>query len=374
MTQDHRGRVQIRRYNHAVLNMQVLQDLSETNPGASSWILNQEQRQPHAFQHPGEIVQEVKARMTRGGVDPKCWRTVARMDPRAIQILMQNYTPQYISGIINACGDISLNPDAEHIQAALDLLLNCRRKSDNIGPSRRNEPPLAPRARQTLRHVARLALRGDTPARNEPHYWTTVIAQIDYICHRIDTDQEVTASSYRGLARAAHQWHQAAEQERLAQELQSTIDAKDGWYDCWNSLVEDLDMPDPCDPSAPPITAVALTSTPDLAREGMQMHHCVGTYSGACVNGSSRIFSLRQAGLILATTEPNLRSGRWHPAQTRASKNHAASESAGQAARLLAQEYRRRWTAQQADGPRHTTWTTNQNTGATKPAQPARTR
>ena len=375
MAQDQNGKVHIQRYNRAVLNTQVLQGLSQTNPGASSWVVTQERRQPQAFQHPGEIVQEVKTRMTRAGVEPRYWKTVARMNPSTVQFLVKKNVPQYISAIIiNAYGDLSINPDLEHAQAAMTLLACCRRKSDNIGPPKKDEPPLALRARQILRHIARLALRGNPPARNEPHYWITVGAQIDYICHRIDTDQDITATSYQGLARAAHQWHQAAAQERLAQELQRAIDAKEGWYDCWNSLVEGLDIPDPCDPRSPPITAVALTSAPDLAREGMQMHHCVGTYSGTCVNGSSRIFSLRQAGLILATTELNLRSGRWQPTQTRASKNHAPSESADQAARLLAQEYQRRWTAQQADGPRHTTWTTKQNTGATRPAQPARTR
>lgn len=51
-----------------------------------------------------------------------------------------------------------------------------------------------------------------------------------------------------------------------------------------------------------------LTSGRELAEEGEAMHHCVGSYAGACVAGLSAIFTLKSNGIRTITAEIDPRS------------------------------------------------------------------
>lgn len=93
---------------------------------------------------------------------------------------------------------------------------------------------------------------------------------------------------------------------------------------------------------------VPLTSTRDLKEEGEAMKHCVGGYSGKCVEGISRIFSIRNPGTgkRLATLElvrqrgkDKAPTGEWRIAQVRGPCNAAVEEEVKKAANDVLDAY-----------------------------------
>ena len=282
-----------------------------------------------------------------------------------MELLLQRHIPQYATGIIiNACGDVQCSPNKTQVNNALTIFGLSRSKSDHITQPRRNEPPINSRARQRLRHLLRLIVKPGGPENSLIDNWVPTNYLVDYVANLMDNDQDVTAQTYKGLLKAARRWHQAEQQELAAAKVQEQIDRQDGWFPCWNSLLDTITMPDPCDPAMPDITIVPLTSTPDLLAEGKHMRHCVATFTSQCTRGSSRIFSIRQDNTTIATTELVLRSGRWQPAQTRAWKNQEPPDAAHHAAQALAQAYQERW--KEAGKPRHHNWVQHPQTGETK--------
>ena len=353
--QNSAGKVHLNRYNRATAGANAISQLAEDNPGAASWIISQNKAPTGTFNHPGQIVRQVQDRAERAGVEPRYWKTLSRMNPGAMEILMQSHTPQYAAGIvINACGDIQCSPNKLQIDNALMLFGLCRSKSNCITRPVRNEPAINTSARQRLRHVLRLIMKPGGPAESFIRDWLTTNYTADYVVNLIDNDMDITAQTYMGLLKAARRWHQADMQTAAARKVQEQIDRQEGWFASWNSLLDTVAMEDPATPDGPSINAVALTTTPALLKEGSHMKHCVGMYTTQCSRGSSRIFSIRQGKDTLATVELVLRSGRWQPAQTRAWKNHQPPPVAHQAAQALAHAYQARW--KETEAPRHHNW------------------
>ena len=372
IAQDIRRKSYLNRYNRAIIGTEAIQKLNDTNPGVSAWMLTQDRPQAQALQHPGQIIQKVRNQAAKAGVETRYWKTLTRMDQETAAVLLTKYFPQYAVGIIiNACGDVDVQLDAQRAKDATMVLSSCKRKSAVIGPPRRNEEPIAVRARERLRHIIRLIVKERGPDQSIQQDWTTVSHISDYAVSLIDADQNITSQTYNGLLKASQTWHQAERQNRLALQIQEEIDKQEGWFKCWNSLVDTLQIPDP---HIPNVRAVPLTNTLDLLAEGKQMDHCVGAYSNSCTSGQSRIFSIRQDEAILATTELVLRNSRWQPIQTKAKHNHPPSDTAVHAAKTVAQAYQEHWKEQSGQEHRHTTWLQHPVTGETKQHLPAKSR
>lgn len=73
---------------------------------------------------------------------------------------------------------------------------------------------------------------------------------------------------------------------------------------------------------------IPLTTSTALYQEGISQHHCVYAYTGQCVRGESRIFSIRQEDMTVATVELGFDDvGEPFVAQCRGSWNkHVSSE------------------------------------------------
>ncbi len=362
-----KGKVLPKRYNRAVTSSRSMADLSTTNPGAASWLISQDKAPVAPTTHPGELVTQVKNRARRAGVDPKYWKTVSRMDPKSMEVLMDRYLPQYAAAIIiNACGDLHVSPTPLQAGNAITILCLCKSKSRLITPPCRNEDPMTTRTRVRLRHLIRLILRPDGPQEDITTHWRDFAHITDYAANLMDNDLDITARTFNGLAKAAHRWHQDEQQAIAAARVQQEIDHREGWFHSWNSLIDTTSFPDTAEEGRPPITAVPLTNTPDLLDEGRRMRHCVATYSNRCSAGRSRIFSIRQDDNILATTELSLRGNTWQIAQVRSYKNGEPSPAARQIAKTLLKTYQNLWKQAGREQPRHRSWLQHPNSNETK--------
>ena len=201
-----KGRVLTARYNRTVTSSRPLLNLTVTNPGAASWLISQERPPSPAANHPGELVRQIQERARRAGVDPRYWKTISRMDPQSMEMLMQRYIPQYAAAIIiNACGDLQVSPTLLQAGNAVTILSLCRSKSHLITPPRQNEDPVTTRARDRLRHLIRLILRPDGPQEDITKDWRAFAHVTDYAANLIDNDLDITARTFNGLGQSGPQ-------------------------------------------------------------------------------------------------------------------------------------------------------------------------
>lgn len=126
--------------------------------------------------------------------------------------------------------------------------------------------------------------------------------------------------TWQSMARQSADWHERCAISR--------------GHDClrWESLVGECEIDG--------YQVRPLISSQDLAVEGYQLHHCVGTYDAWCDDGVFRIFSLTDAQgarstLCIERTE----GGPWVVQQVRAAHNAAVPIAAEAVARAVAKRY-----------------------------------
>jgi len=89
-----------------------------------------------------------------------------------------------------------------------------------------------------------------------------------------------------------------------------------------------------------PVQVVPLTDSLMLAREGMEMRHCVASYADDCVRGGARIFALEDCETgARATLELRRRAWAWLIGQIKGPCNAPATPALLQAAERLAERY-----------------------------------
>ncbi len=92
------------------------------------------------------------------------------------------------------------------------------------------------------------------------------------------------------------------------------------------------------------LRAVPLTDSLMLAREGMDMRHCVASYARDCAGGHTRIFALElTASGQRATLELRRRAATWFAGQLKGPCNADVSVEMRAAAERLAARYTRAW-------------------------------
>jgi hypothetical protein len=83
-----------------------------------------------------------------------------------------------------------------------------------------------------------------------------------------------------------------------------------------------------------------LTSAYELIEEGKDMHHCVGSYAQNCMDGESRIFSIRDMkDKKIATLELRYHREKWAVGQCRSSCNKKVSKEVESVAEIIAKKY-----------------------------------
>ena len=248
---------------------------------------------------------------------------------------------------------------------ARDLFIRCRRLHA-INPPKRNEEPVQAIARDNLRRVVTVMVKAGPPDATAFTTENYVYELADYLDMCFAREQPVTAKTYGGLMKTVHRWQQQLRQLRAEAQIQRELDQRDGWLPAWNSLVDEFEVPQDDDT---PIRIVPLANAAEIIHEGSTMRHCVGSYYRQCVEGHTRIFSIRRGELTLATTEVSRNNGRWQSVQTKARNNQPPVDAARKAAQLTATRYNTAWSAASAQDPHpHSDWMLKPNTGETKPS------
>ena len=358
------GQVTVDRYNQAIVNKTAIQKLAKTNPGATAWLLHQPSIEK--YNHPGQIIEKVKPDLLKAGLESRHWKATVHTPQEAFEPLLQKYIPKYAAALIlNGCGDAGQTPTAEQTSVACDLFMRCRRLRA-INAPKRNEEPVQAIARENLRRVVAIIVKTRT-TNAMPFATDRDVNEIaDYLDMCFAQDRHLTAKTYNGLMKTVHRWHQQLRNHRAEAHIQRELDQRDGWLPAWNSLVDEFQVPQDDDK---PITIVPLVNAAELIQEGSTMKHCVGTYYRHCVEGRTRIFSIRRGELTLATAEISHNNGRWQSVQIRAINNQPPADAARKAAQLTAARYNEAWLTTKAQDPQpHSDWMLKPDTGETKPS------
>ena len=352
IAKDRTGRVRPERYNRAVQSTGALEDLRETNPGAFTWAMDDQATDDQPYEHPGELIRDVRPRMEKYGVERRFWRAISQMPTETLAPVIEKALPRYMMAIVlNACGEAQVVPSKERMKQAVKMLEHMRRRSETLRKPTKNEPDTAPAARESARKILRLTFQQEdgkaTLAREDIQH----IA--DYAVNEMDNEQPVQSTTWGGLKKASERWVREINRQTLQENIERKLREQQGWLQEWNSLVGTTTF---WTKSGREILISPLVNPVMLLEEGKAMEHCVGTYDRDCIAGKSRIFGLSEGHRRQGTTELAMRNGRWKAVQTRSFKNHPAPEPALEAAAALAEAYQREWEGTPETMGRHRTW------------------
>ena len=106
-------------------------------------------------------------------------------------------------------------------------------------------------------------------------------------------------SPWSWYMRKQKEWHDEATEfhaRRAAQANAEYLEKRKNMK--WESIVAAYE-----DEKFAEYSVIPLLTADELGEEGKVMHHCVGSYADACMNGQSRIFSIRKENKSVATVE-----------------------------------------------------------------------
>jgi hypothetical protein len=130
-------------------------------------------------------------------------------------------------------------------------------------------------------------------------------------------DKNQLKLGWQYIERASEAWHQRI---GTGEYVEVDISA----YPSWHCIVEtSVDAWLAVFPKESPYKIVPLTTPQQLLEESKAMRHCVVTYIENCIEGGTRIFSVRDAGsnLRFATAELSCQAGQWKLVQLKGGSN-----------------------------------------------------
>ena len=126
--------------------------------------------------------------------------------------------------------------------------------------------------------------------------------------------KEITATTWGGLFKAIHQWHDRINKEVTRQQWTDIVNKNGGKIRRWEPALDQFQHQD--------VTATELTDERMLLDEALEMNHCIHLYGSRAEQGTIRIFSLTQESGKRATASIILRNGLWQQEQTMGRSNH----------------------------------------------------
>ena len=259
----------------------------------------------------------VRACFLDAGMSAQGWRFLIKQDNAVLRALLQFFPPsarilRAFSHFINLLAS-ALQNEALRLERCQSALRGMERILDRTrgrpGPLREEN------ARIFLRAIMRAQLTPEDEA-NLPHDAQDVS---DFVYSHTAVLKGVT---WRSLCRRSDAWHRA---------LLITVDPEKDVR--WAALLPRY--------AAGAFLAVELGTGSQLAEEGLEQRHCIGTYVNACASGATRVFSLRHNGRRTATIElQRNHDGSWRMVQIRGKANTVIQDPAMlDAADQVAQAY-----------------------------------
>ena len=327
------GPVSIENYNRTMAGGASLQQLRDTNPMAFVWASARHDHTPgEPYEHPGQIVTEVRTLLEESGLDKKHWRAASRLSPETLnKIIDRNASRQEIATLLNAIAKYQIgDPSDENLHLAQRALR--RLQNRHYGQNQGDVPE----------RVASLALRNEYEFENEQEIEDVISNMSDYLSNMMRNNEQLTSNTWRGLMRASNRWHREQVHREMARRIEEEMARNEGKIRAWNSLLPTVEFEHSSDPGKD-ITVTPMISVVDLQREGLEMHHCVGSYGNQCVNGNTRIFSIRGEDGTRATMEIVNNNGNWTMNQVKGVHNEAVTPEIRSLAQEVAREYNHAW-------------------------------
>lgn len=259
----------------------------------------------------------LRARFLDAGMSTQGWRFLIQQNNAVLRFVLQFFPPSArilrdFTHFINLLAS-ALQSEALRIERCQPGLRGVERILDRTRG--RPSPMREENARIFLRTLMRVQLSLEEEA-NLDHEAQDIS---DFVYAQAVVLKGVT---WRSLCRRSDVWHRA---------LLITVDPDK--YVRWPALL-------PTYPAGQ-FLAVELENAYQLAEEGLEQRHCIGTYANACASGATRVFSLRSNGKRTATIELQRgHDGAWRMAQIRGKANTVVHDPAIlQAADQVAQAY-----------------------------------
>ena len=337
--------------------IRISKEIEDTNPIAAAWIKNK--RPTMVINHPGQIITQTRRDFARIGVDPRHWRRISRLDPEIFDHLIKKDLRANTLGIVlNAIGRYQVEGlDRRSIDLARFSLQPYENHVGGV-PS--------PNERQNMEQYVGVILRTsvdpDTVWREREHFpegWHEVH---DYVNSQISRNQPITATTWGGLVRASDEWHRNRVHEQIRQQIEAEASRNEGLVRGWNSLTDAREY---TTNEGTRVFVRPLTDSSELRREGLEMHHCVGSYGNQCQSGQSRIFALRSEDGTRLTMEivkndrrySSGEDGKWRVNQIQGQANRETIPAEMQRlAETIRDDYQEAWDQTPADERTQQIW------------------
>ncbi len=344
------SQVTLQQYRIACLGEKHITGLIQTNPGALAWCWLR-MTGPQDMEHPGQVIREARKGLAQIGVNPRHWSNTRRLGLNVMREILgleessmsQQQAQAAAATALNILGTGRIIPSYGQTQLLKDIM------------DRRNLQANSPLELGNIATLIRLfpwkPEDGDIGRDNFTHEYTRLQNLEDYCMAMCQEQTPIRSRTFQGLIRRSARWHQQILEETIRQRWENTIQAQDGRYHAWNSLIgESMENG---------ITVTPLSDEKMLLEEAAAMNNCVYSYGEQAAQGRIRIFSIRINGKNAATAEIVRGPGgnTWNLAQVQGPWNHPAGQEIQDIAQEITAQYRKAWD----EKPEHRSWMVRTN-------------
>ena len=311
--------ITIDQYNKAAMVLSCSKETRSANAGAIPFILAQ-QTSHQGISHQGEFIGRERTQAMQHGMTPHGWKKMTHMDPNfTLSIIHYSNDLEEAAGIINW-----LPHQGEKIdETSLSQMMEYTDIREKLSHPPRNLGDL------NMERVAALTITHKQSAQQKQETRRQIADALTYTQRMTLDGTKITATTWGGMLKAIHQWHQRMNREEIRQQWTDIVDANGGKSRSWEPTIGEFKHQD--------VTATELTDECMLLHEALEMNHCVHLYGRRAQQGTIRIFSLTQESGNRATASIILRNGLWQQEQTRGKRNHPTTDAMRECTLALAQ-------------------------------------
>ena len=316
-------RTTIDQYNKATLILGCSKETRSANAGAVPFILAQETSHQEVSDQ-GQFIGKERAQAMQRGMTTHGWKRMTHMDPKLIQsIVLLSKDLEEAAGIINWLahqGEKIEESNLSQIMQYADIREKLSRPPRNLG-----DLNMVKIAALTIAHKEThvQSAQQEQDARHQ-------IADAVAYAHRMTLDgTKITATTWGGILKAIHRWHQRMNREETRQQWTDIVNNNGGKIRWWKPTLGQFKHQD--------VTATELTNECMLLQEALEMSHCVHLYGSRAEQGTVRIFSLTQESGNRATASVVLRGGLWRQEQIMGKRNHPTTDAMRECTLALAE-------------------------------------
>ena len=311
--------ITIGQYNKAVLVLSCSKETRSANTGAIPFILAQETSH-QGVSHQGEFIGRERARAMQHGMTAHGWKKMTHMDQKfTLSIIHYSNDLEEAAGIINWLAHQGKKID----ESSLSQMMQYTDIREKLSHPPRNLGDL------NMGRVAALTITHKENAQQEQETRHQVADAVTYAQRMTLDGTKVTATTWGGMLKAIHQWHERMNREQTRQQWTDIVNNNGGKIRRWEPALGQFKHQD--------VTATELTNECMLLHEALEMNHCVHIYGSRAEQGTVRIFSLTQESGNRATASIILRNGLWQQEQTRGRRNHPTTNAMRECTLALAQ-------------------------------------